>query len=151
ADAYARLDLEDANVRAVVKWATARKRYARIAELFAVLHVVWTSRSNIGEIAGWTEEALRARASVAVELWPRVLLGVEKIRLAVGDRAQARSLLNEALDVLRQIDAQPLVEAMCLSELSWIATERAISTKRGGSPSGASSSGWSTGCSRAAR
>src|SRR5262249_54871012 len=37
ADAYARLDLEHANVRAVVKWATARKRYARIAELFAVL------------------------------------------------------------------------------------------------------------------
>src|SRR5262249_20794089 len=32
ADAYARLDLEHANVRAIVKWATARRRYERIAE-----------------------------------------------------------------------------------------------------------------------
>jgi predicted ATPase/DNA-binding SARP family transcriptional activator len=123
AEAYARLDREHANVRAVVKWAIAQKRYERVAELAVVLREVWSSRSNLVEVSSWAGVALRARGSVADELWPYVLASVGHVRLMVGDRAGARVALEEALEALRHVDPQPFLEATCLSELSWIFSE----------------------------
>jgi predicted ATPase/DNA-binding SARP family transcriptional activator len=123
AEAYTRLELEHANVRAVVEWAIATKRYEHVAGLAVVLHDKWESRNSFVEVARWTEHALRARGSVADELWPHVLLAAERVRLRAGDRARARALLEEALQVLQHLDPQPYLEAICLSELSMISLE----------------------------
>jgi tetratricopeptide (TPR) repeat protein len=123
AEAYARLDVEHANVRGVVEWAVARGRFDRIADLAVVLREVWTSRGNIVEVRKWAEHALRARDSIVPELWPYVLLSVGQVRLWAGDRAGARVAMEDALDAAADVYPQPFLEATCLSELSWIACE----------------------------
>jgi tetratricopeptide (TPR) repeat protein len=121
--AYARLDLEHANVRAVIEWATATECFHHVATLAVVYREVWTSRINLIEIARWAEYAYRARGSVADELWPHVLVTVAEVRLWTDDRAGARVAMDEALTVLACVDPQPYLEAGCLAELSWILCE----------------------------
>lgn len=118
AEAYERLDLEHANVRAVVEWAVAKRRYERVAELVLRYRDVWTSRSNMLEVARWADQAVRARDTMAAELWPRVLMAVEQVRLFAGDRPGAQAAAEEGLEALAHIPPDPYLEAMLLSELS---------------------------------
>jgi len=120
-EAYERLDLEHANVRAVVDWAVRQGRPERIGELVAVYGDVWLARGHTSEAGGWVEAALRGRGKLSEELLPHVLLGAEQVFLARGDWSRAKALMEEALEVLSRIDSQPWPEAMVLAELSLIA------------------------------
>jgi predicted ATPase len=120
-EAYERLELEHANVRTVMDWAQHEQQPRDAAEVVAAWALVWISRGHTTEAAGWVPMALRARGHLPADVWMLVLMGCEQILVfGPGDFAQARVLMEEALNVLPAVETSGWLEASVLSELSAI-------------------------------
>jgi predicted ATPase len=121
ADVFSQLDLEHANVRAVMDWAQRERRPLHAAEIVGAWTLFWQTRAHITEASSWVPLALRARGEVSDYLWTIVLLNCETILIfGPGDFTQARELMDEALGVARRLEGEAWLEGAVLSELSAI-------------------------------
>jgi predicted ATPase len=120
AEAFARLGVEHPNVRIVIDWAERRNRSREAAEIVAGWAFPSRARGHATEASGWIPLALRARGQLSDHLWTVVLLCCEHLLLfEPGYAAQARTLMEEALEVARSLEEAEL-EAAVLSRLSAI-------------------------------
>jgi predicted ATPase len=95
--AFARLEPEHPNTRAVMQWALEKRRNVLVAELFGALMEVWRAHGHQREAASWIDPAVRACEELSDELAVVVLSSTAEVAQATGDVARAEALYEEAL------------------------------------------------------
>lgn len=120
--AFARLEPEHANTRAVVEWATRYDRNDVVARLFAALMEVWVAQGHLREVAGWIEAAVAARDEIPVDVAVEALAATAEVAELTGDVTRATALYEEAVARgASNEEVDPFWEAACLVQLSRIA------------------------------
>jgi predicted ATPase len=120
--AFARLEPEHANTRAVIEWADGRGQNAVVAKLFAALEEVWVAQGHQREAVGWIDAAVAARDEVPVEVAVRALSATAEIAEVTGDVTRATALYEESVARGAGNDeVDPFWEAACLVQMSRIA------------------------------
>jgi predicted ATPase len=121
AEAFARLEPEHPNTRAVMGWVLANGRYELAAELTMLAHA-WILRGHLSEARGWFEAVLDARPAVPKPLWGRVLIQAIDVVKTQGDDARTIELAEELVESMAD---DPSVDqlhiAAALADLSDIA------------------------------
>jgi predicted ATPase/DNA-binding CsgD family transcriptional regulator len=102
---FARLERERANMFAAERWAAQRNDEATSLRLAAALWPFWLAREDASQARERLETILRliAQATPGPTL-PRVLHGAALIAEKLGDYATCRSLLQQGVDLARQLD-----------------------------------------------
>jgi predicted ATPase len=100
ADAFARLELEHPNVRAVAEWAVHEQRHERALTLIAAFWQVWVTR-HPREASGWVNAAVAERRQVSDDLWIAALMGAGEVARFSGDLARAIELKEMLLRAAR--------------------------------------------------
>ena len=122
--AYARLELEHPNTRAVIEWALARNRHEAVLSLTGCLWNFWSTR-HPAEARGWIEVAVADRRGAPDEVWVPALLGAGELARWAGDLEQAAQLKEELLELLpRFTGADPHWVPGTLADLADIASEQ---------------------------
>jgi len=120
--AFARLEPEHANTRAVIEWAIGHGQNAVVAELFAALEEVWVAQGHQREAVGWIEAAVSARDEIPVAIAVRALSATAEIAEVTGDVTRATALYEESVARGAANDeVDPFWEAACLVQMSRIA------------------------------
>ena len=119
--AFARLEPEHANTRAVVEWAMRYGRNDVVARLFAALMEVWVAHGHLREVAGWSESAVAGRDEIPVELAVEALTSAAEVAELTGDVTRATALYEEAVARASNEEVNPFWEAAALVQLSRIA------------------------------
>jgi len=120
--AFARLEPEHANTRAVIEWARRHGQNAVVARLFAALGEVWIAQGHQREAVSWIESAVAARHEISDELAVQALGVAAEVAEVTGDIARAEALYEEALARDASSDeVDPFWEPAYLVQLSRIA------------------------------
>lgn len=120
--AFARLEPEHANTRAVVEWAMRYGRNEVVARLFAALQEVWVAQGHQREVAGWIEAAVAARDEIPLDLAVQALASAAEVAEVTGDVTRATALYEEAVALgASNEEVDPFWEAAALVQLSRIA------------------------------
>ncbi len=121
--AFARLEPEHANTRAVIEWAVRHGRNAVVARLFAALMEVWVAQGHQHEAVSWIESAVAAaRDEISDELAVQALSSAAEAAEVTGDLARAEALYEESLSRGASSDeVDPFWEPADLVQLSRIA------------------------------
>jgi len=124
ADAFARLELEHPNVRAVAEWAVHEQRHERVLTLIAAFWQVWVTR-HPREASGWVNAAVAERRQVSDDLWIAALMGAGEVARFSGDLARAIELKETLLRAARAYTgSDPYRELGPLVDLADIALEQ---------------------------
>jgi predicted ATPase len=101
----ARLEREHDNLRAALRWALTREDGEGAARLGAALWRFWWAHGHLTEGRRWMEETLALLEGVeaADDLRARVLTGVGVLARVHGDVARARTALDQALVIWKQL------------------------------------------------
>ena len=110
---FARLDCERENLRATQRWAATRGDADTLVRLGAALWMFWHERSNAAD----ARELLDAIVPLARQATPtpalaRALRGAGTLAGTIVDFATCRALLEDGLDVARQLDDRRLLATM---------------------------------------
>ena len=120
--AFARLEPEHANTRAVVEWALLHGRNDVVARLFSALEEVWVAQGHQREVAGWIKAAVAGCDEIPVELAVGALGAAAEVAEVTGDVTRATALYEEAVARgASNDDVDPFWEAASLVQLSRIA------------------------------
>ena len=123
--AFARLELEHANTRAVMEWALSKGRRQLASELVAAFFLIWIARGHQSEARRWTDAALEYRGAIADAIWARVLIAASDVRKAMGDIDGAIDVAEELVETMADnASVDPLTVAAALADLSDIAREK---------------------------
>jgi len=124
AEAFARLEADHENTRAVMGWALAEGRYELAAELTLMGHA-WILRGHLGEARGWFDAVLEARPDVPTSLWGRVLIQAIDVVKTQGDHARMTELAEELVESMADDPSvDQLHVAAALADLSDLALRR---------------------------
>ena len=119
----ARLEQEQPNLRAALRWALDRHEIDASVRFAAVLWRFWAVRGHFSEGREWLNEILRAARATPTDDDSDPASGVSPLRLAMllhvtanlsraqGDHAQAREMYEECLVIRRERDDFPGVVA----------------------------------------
>jgi non-specific serine/threonine protein kinase len=122
-DWFGRLEKEQPNLRAALRWAEEcdAKTLLRLA---AALWWFWRTGGHIAEGHDWTERAIaRHDAAVPAATRAAVLIGAGELTQAQGDWERSQALLEEALAIARAASVPKLIaEATCF--LAYAAARR---------------------------
>jgi predicted ATPase/class 3 adenylate cyclase len=124
AEAFARLEAEHANTRAVMGWAIEEGRYELAAELTLLAHA-WILRGHLGEARGWFDAVLDARPALPKPLWGRILIQAIDVVKTQGDHARMTELAEELVGSMADDPSvDQLHVAAALADLSDVALRR---------------------------
>jgi tetratricopeptide (TPR) repeat protein len=122
--AYARLDDEHANTRAVIEWATREQRLPCASALIGSHFMFWIARGHVTEALPWVASALRARGKVDDDSWTAMLVGAGEIYRASGHATMAVALKEELLERYRACEpSDPVAVPATLVNLSDLAMQ----------------------------
>jgi predicted ATPase/class 3 adenylate cyclase len=100
-----RLEQEHDNLRAALEWSVAREDDGEPAlRLAGELGRFWYVRSYFGEGSHWLEVTRAKAGGAAPSVLARALRWSAALALEQGSRVQARKLLEQALELLRELD-----------------------------------------------
>jgi tetratricopeptide (TPR) repeat protein len=123
AAAFARLEPEHANSRAVMDWALQEGRYELAAELASLLGNVWMARGHLSEARGWVNAVLQGRGAVPSPLWTDVLVVASDVMKLDNDPHGAREVAEELVELADDPNVDQLYVAAALADLSDIARQ----------------------------
>ena len=127
--AFARLELEHPNVRAVAEWAVRGQRHERVLALTAALWSFWLTCHPV-EALGWVTAAVANRPQVSDDVWSAALVGAGELVRFSGDLARAVELKEMLLELARaHAGSDPMWELGALVDLADIALEEGDITK----------------------
>jgi predicted ATPase/DNA-binding SARP family transcriptional activator len=121
-EAFAALAEEEGNLRSALAFATGGREPELMLQLAGALWQFWNSRDQVEEGYAWLEEAIRFGPSAISPAGARALRGLAAMVDALGRPAEARSLLEEALALYRELDDDDGI-ARCLNNLGRIALD----------------------------
>jgi ATP/maltotriose-dependent transcriptional regulator MalT len=118
-----RLELEQDNLRAALRWAIEQHAGEEAQRLAGALRPFWFARGYWSEGRRWLEEALSIHPSspVAEAVRAKALYGAGMLARFQGDFARARLLCGQSLDLYRTL-ADPSGTVMALVQLVRITT-----------------------------
>ncbi|MFN2568874.1 MAG: tetratricopeptide repeat protein [Candidatus Dormibacteria bacterium] len=111
-----RLDREQANLRAALRWTIATGDRASALRLAAALVPLWRTRGRLGEGRDWLDAALGLDGDADPLLRARALWGLGSLALMLNDDAPAVRALDESL-VLARGGGDRRLEGRCLLQL----------------------------------
>jgi predicted ATPase/DNA-binding SARP family transcriptional activator len=116
----ARLDADNANMRAAVRWALDHDAVEQPLRIGASLWRHWESRGSITEARALLDEALRRPVRVPRPTRARALFASGRIALRQGDYEHADVVFRESLDLAR-LAGDSVDLALSLAGLGWVA------------------------------
>jgi non-specific serine/threonine protein kinase len=120
---FDQLDAGHDNLRAALSWAEERADAAFGLRIGAALWRFWVARGHLEEGRHRLEKLLAMpSATVPTAVRARALNGIGTVAHNQGDNAQARSYLEESLQLFRRLDDRRGV-AVVLNNLAWVACE----------------------------
>jgi predicted ATPase len=120
--AYARLEPEHPNTRAVMEWALRESRYDVALELVGLFAFVWGARGHVDEAWHWADGALAGRATVSDAVRARALIAASDMAKVVGDLERAAEVAKELVETMSdRPGVDQLAVASALADLSDIA------------------------------
>jgi predicted ATPase/class 3 adenylate cyclase len=119
----ARLDVEEANLRAVVASALRAKRAELVCRLAVSLWRYWEARDRIAEARRLIEPALGPEAEVPSGLRAQALFAVGRMALRQGAYDRAGSWFAEG-ERLSSEQGDGRTRALCLAGLGWVASKQ---------------------------
>jgi predicted ATPase/class 3 adenylate cyclase/Tfp pilus assembly protein PilF len=110
---YERLAEEQDNLRAALEFACEAQDGERALRIAGSLWRYWWNRGQLEEAERWYDRALRIGSTAPGDLRGRALLGASHMSEARGDSRRTRTLLEEAVELLREAgDSWRLVIAL---------------------------------------
>jgi predicted ATPase/DNA-binding CsgD family transcriptional regulator len=97
----ARLEAEQAQLRAALTWLEHRGDAARMQRLAGSLNYVWLLQGHLHEGRTWTERALALRGAVPGQVRAMALFGLAGLLYAQGESASALARCTESLSLAR--------------------------------------------------
>jgi predicted ATPase len=122
ADVLAALAEDEGNLRAALSYCAAGREPELMLRIAGALWGFWKARDQFGEGRGWLEEAIRRSDRSAAAARARALRGLAAMTSSLGDDGHARTLLDEALELYRQVGDDDGV-ARCLNNLGLLVWE----------------------------
>ncbi len=117
-----RLDVETANIRAVLQWLLDQRDGERALKVVAALAAYWLARGHYHEGLRWVEGALALERADDAALRSRALSGATDLSWAVGDLVRARAYATESLEFAER-NGEPRAIAQALHDLAEVVTE----------------------------
>lgn len=117
-----RLDVETANIRAVLRWLIDQRDGERSLEVVAALAPYWLARGHFNEGLMWVEGAVALGRADEVALRGRALSGATDLSWALGDLVRARAYATESLE-LAESSGEPRAIGQALHDLAEVVTE----------------------------
>jgi predicted ATPase len=122
ADVLAALAEDEGNLRAALSYCAGGREPELMLRIAGALWGFWNARDQFGEGRGWLEEAIRRSDRGVSTRRARALRGLAVMTSSLGDDARARALLDEALELYRQVGDDDGV-ARCLNSLGGLVWE----------------------------
>jgi tetratricopeptide (TPR) repeat protein len=116
ADVLAAVADDEGNLRAVLSYCADGREPELMLRLAAALWGYWNLRDRWTEGSRWLEEAVQRGNLGPPRVQARALRGLAQMTESLGDHARARTLLDEALVIYRQVGDDDGV-AKCLNNL----------------------------------
>jgi predicted ATPase/DNA-binding CsgD family transcriptional regulator len=104
-----RLDAEQGNLQATLRWALAHGDQETALRLGGALWRSWLMRGLVGEGRRWLERALAGADAVAPAVRAKALTGAGILAHYQGDLGRAAALCGEALPLARGLGARPAI------------------------------------------
>jgi predicted ATPase/DNA-binding CsgD family transcriptional regulator len=98
-----RLELEEDNVRAALRWAIDRQQAALALQLGGLLGPFWQIRDRLTEGLLWLDQALALDSGDASALRARALTAAGGLAFLRGEQGRAATLQRESIDLWRQL------------------------------------------------
>jgi predicted ATPase len=117
ADVLSAVAEDEGNLRAALSYCADGREPELMLRLAAALSGFWTVRDQWSEGSRWLEEAVRPGNPGSPRIQARALRGLALMTESLGDHARARTLLDQALMLYRQIGDDDGV-AKCLNNLA---------------------------------
>jgi predicted ATPase len=117
-----RLEIESANIRAVLRRMLDQRNDERALEVVALLAPYWLARGHFHEGLMWVEEALTLDRASEGALRGKALSGATDLSWAVGDLIRARAYATESLEHAEH-SGEPRAIAQALHDLAEVVTE----------------------------
>jgi tetratricopeptide (TPR) repeat protein len=117
-----RLDVENANLRDVLRRLLDRHDAKQALEVAAALAPYWLARGQFHEGLGWVEGALTLDRPDDVVLLGRVLSAAADLSWAAGDLVRARTYATENVDLAERV-GEPRAIGQALHDLAEVVTE----------------------------
>ena len=112
-----RYDAEQDDLRACLDWLIDSGRGDDALRLAGDLEVFWEIRGQLGEGRARLEQAIAAAVEPGDEDCARALWGLGRLAAMQGDRARARAVLGQALELHRALQ-DPRGTTLCLADLA---------------------------------
>jgi tetratricopeptide (TPR) repeat protein len=119
---FSQLEQEHDNLRQALDWMLRCADTASALRLAGAVWRFWMTRGHLGEGSRWLEQELREEGAYAA-LRAKALHGAGVIAFHRGEQARATALLDESLQLFRELDDQRGV-ALALAELAYIPNDR---------------------------
>ncbi len=116
ASVLAALAEDEVNLRAALSFCAGGREPELMLRLAGALSPFWNQRDQFKEGCRWLEEAIQRGGRESSSLRARALRGLASMTSALGDDAQAQALLDNALELYRQLEDEDGV-ARCLNNL----------------------------------
>ena len=124
-EAFARLEPEHPNTRAVMRWALANGRTAIALELIRCLGLVWSLRGHVREAVEWIDASLEHRNSVSARTRVGAVITAIDVMKPVNRWDRVAELAEELVAIAAgNDDVDPLAAAAAMADLSDIALDR---------------------------
>jgi predicted ATPase len=120
ADVLSALAEDEGNLRAALSYCAGGREPKLMLRLAGALWSFWNARDLWQEGCRWLEEAVRCDDRSSSPVRARALRGLAALTSALGDDARTRTLLDEALELYRQVGDDDGV-AKCLNNLGGLA------------------------------
>jgi non-specific serine/threonine protein kinase len=115
------IDQEYDNLRSLLSYAEAAGEVETLARITGRLWPFWWTHGYVAEGRRWLEGAISRREALPLGLQAGVLHGAGRLMILQGDFAQAATVLEENLSVVRQLEDR-LAQAEALSSLGMVAS-----------------------------
>jgi non-specific serine/threonine protein kinase len=117
------IDQEYDNLRSLLSYAEAAGDAETLARISGRLWPFWWTHGYVAEGRRWLEGAISRREALPLGLQAGVLHAAGRLMILQGDFAQAATVLEENLSVVRQLEDRP-AQAEALSSLGMVASHR---------------------------